>query len=123
MRENVPTAVVKLCISTGRCRRFFWYLQLLGGEERLNLSRRLARQTFLCGVRIGWVDFQRESKVNIARRGFLLVDYYNIQEGSPSQRIFIKWSMLYTLMKMTEILQVASNFLYEVDSVGRIRSY
>ena len=31
--------------------------------------------------------------------------------------------MLYTLMKKTEILQVASNLLYKVDSVGRIRSY
>lgn len=99
--ENVPTAVVKLCVSTGRCRRPLRYLQLSAGEEGPNFTRRLARQTFLfeCTNRTNRLDdSERGSKVRTGRLQFLLVESYNMQEGSPSQRPFIKQSMLYTHM-------------------------
>lgn len=73
MRENVPTAVVKLCVSTGRCRRFFWYLQRLAGEERPSYPGDLPGKHLSANVRIepAGLIFQRENKVNIARRGVL----------------------------------------------------
>lgn len=65
MGENGPTAVVKLCVSTGRCRRPLWYLQLSAGEEGPAFPGDLPGKHFSLNVRIeptSWMILDGEAR-------------------------------------------------------------